>query len=260
MEGPLSYILTAHPDKELTSSEDNGPQGMTARQALGVQEGRLRAGVPGQAPRAAGKCLPGHAGAGRRASSPPRHIALPAARTSGDPLTLQKGRGSTRLGSRRHDAELSMTTPRGPHVVPHTPNPGREAREGGNSPTALWPAEGPLSGQRGDTGPSPSTVLALLVSALRCPQSAWHAVPLPLPAGPLCPAPSLRLGLQGSPDTAAPAPTREGGKAGKGTLTRACRKNNPAPTGGQLGHRLWSLPCPQHLLLSWGPGVLPASP
>lgn len=108
--------------------------------------------------------------------------------------------------------------------------------------------------------PSPSTVLALLVSALGCPRSARHAVPLPLPAGPLCPAPSLRLGLQGSPDTAAPAPTREGGKVGKWTLTRVCRTNDPAPTGGQLGHRLWSLPCPQHLLLSWGPGVLSASP
>ena len=63
-----------------------------------------------------------------------------------------------------------------------------------------------------------------------------------------------------SPDTAARAPTREGGKVGKGTLTRVCRTNDPAPIGGQLGHRLWSLPCPQHLLLSWGPGVLSASP
>lgn len=195
-ESPLSYILTAHPDKELTSSEDNGPRGMTARQALGVQEGRLRAGVPGQAPWAAGKHLAGHTGAGRRASSPPRHTALPAAKTSWDPLTLQKGRGSTRLGSRRHDAELSMTAPRGPRVVPH-PKPWQRGQGGRELTHCPLASRGASLRPEGDTGPSPSTVLAVLVSALGRPWSARHAVPPSLPAGPLCPAPSLRRGLRG---------------------------------------------------------------
>lgn len=191
----MSCILTVHPDKELTSSEDNGPRGMTACQALGVQEGRLRAGVPGQAPRAAGKCLAGHAGAGRRASSPPRHIALPVARTSGDPLTLQKGRGSTRLGSRRHDAELSMTTPRSPHVVPH-PKPWQRGQGGRELPHCPLASRGaslrPEGGHSAFTKHSPG-------SAGFCPKVplvCMACCPTASACGPLCPAPSLRLGLR----------------------------------------------------------------
>lgn len=146
--------------------------------------GKAQGRGPGQAPRAAGKCLAGRAGAGRRASSPPHHIALPAAGTSGDPLTLQKGRGSTRLGSRRHDAELSMTTPRSPRVVPH-PKPWQRGQGGRELPHCPLASRGASLRPEGGQVPSPSTLLALLVSALRCPWSAWHAVPLPLPVG-LC--------------------------------------------------------------------------
>lgn len=139
---------------------------MTARQALGVQEGRAQ----GWGPRAGPAGLQGSVWQAMlaREEGLPAHPAtqpclLP--RPPGDSLTLQEGRGSTRLGSRRRDAELSMTAPCSPYSRPPTPNLAERGLRQETHPLPLWPAEGPLSGQRGDTGPLPSTVLAVLVSA-----------------------------------------------------------------------------------------------
>lgn len=114
----------------------------------------------------------------------------------------------------------------------------------------------PEGGHRAFTKHSPGCAgfcpRALLVCMACCPtgSACWASVSRTI----------SKARPQGSPDTAAPAPTREGGKAGKGTLTRVCRMTSLALSGGQLGHWLWSPPCPQHLLLSWGPGVPSASP
>ena len=89
---PPSCILTATSRQRAHFIRRQWPSRDDMSPDPGVQEGRLRAGVPGQALGAAGSCLAGRAGPGLRAFSPPHLRPLSAARISGDPLTLQKGR------------------------------------------------------------------------------------------------------------------------------------------------------------------------
>lgn len=57
--------------------------------------------------------------------------------------------------------------------------------------------QGSLSGQSGDTGPSPNTALPVLASARGRSRSGWRGLPAPLSARALRSAPCLRRGLRG---------------------------------------------------------------
>lgn len=111
--------------------------------------------------------------------------------------------------------------------------------------------QGSLSGQSGDTGPSPNTDLPVLASARGRSRSGWRGLPAPLSARALRSAPCLRRGLRGVLLLQPLPPPPTGSEAEQ--TPGVCRTAPPC-TCGQLRHWLWPQASPQCLLPSCGPG------
>lgn len=118
------------PDKELTSSKDNGPQETLCAPGPGGAANKAQGRVPGQAPWAAGSRLVGQAGAGLRASGPPSPRPVCCQDLRGPIHPAGRAGGSVRPACRRLHAEWSVAAPEASASnTPHPFPPAKSTRE-----------------------------------------------------------------------------------------------------------------------------------